>query len=90
MSSPSDRGENITQRAIDLLALSEGTKIHFLPDENGGHVGATGAHPIVSITGLRNPCPQIERFRKGLQERFMIRDANRNIVGRKSWYDECC
>lgn len=38
----------------------------------------------IRITGLRNPCPQIEKFRKGLQERFIVRDEQRKIVARKA------
>jgi MOSC domain-containing protein YiiM len=81
---PSDLGENITTHGIDLLALSKGTKLHFLPAGRGSDIKAAGAHPVVVITGLRNPCPQIEKFRKGLQEKFIVRDANRNIVVRKA------
>ncbi|EGE82490.1 MOSC domain-containing protein [Blastomyces dermatitidis ATCC 18188] len=38
----------------------------------------------VTVTGLRNPCAQIDRFRKGLKEKFVVRDAEGNIVGRKA------
>ena len=81
---PSDIGENITTHGIDLLALSKGTKLHFLPAGSGSNLKAAGSHPVVTITGLRNPCSQIEKFRKGLQEKFIVRDVNRNIVARKA------
>jgi MOSC domain-containing protein YiiM len=81
---PSDIGENITTHGIDLLALSKGTKLHFLPAGSSNDIKAAGAHPVLVVTGLRNPCPQIEKFRKGLQEKFVVRDANRNIVARKA------
>lgn len=81
---PGDLGENITTEGIDLLALSAGTKLHFVPAGSDIDVNAAEAHPVVVITGLRNPCPQIDRFRKGLQEKFIVRDANRNIVTRKA------
>jgi MOSC domain-containing protein YiiM len=81
---PSDIGENITTRGIDLLALSKGTKLHFLPAGSSNDIQAAGPHPVLMMTGLRNPCPQIENFRKGLQEKFVVRDANRNIVARKA------
>lgn len=42
------------------------------------------AHPILILTGLRNPCPQIEKFRSGLQEKFIVRDEERKIVERKA------
>ena len=81
---PSDIGENITTHGIDLLALSKGTKLHLVPAGSGSDIKAAGAHPVVVITGLRNPCPQIEKFRRGLQEKFIVRDAKRNIVARKA------
>ena len=47
-------GENLTTRGIDLLGLAAGTRL------------ALGATAVVEITGLRNPCVQIERFKPGL------------------------
>lgn len=41
-------------------------------------------HAVLTITGLRNPCPQIEKHRKGLQELFIDRKAERKIIGRKA------
>ncbi|MCJ1405643.1 hypothetical protein MMC11_008872 [Xylographa trunciseda] len=76
---PGDLGENITTMNLDLLALSAGTKLHFLGKEN-----ECGEHPIVRITGLRNPCPQIDGFANGLKEKCLLRDGDRQIVGRKS------
>jgi MOSC domain-containing protein YiiM len=49
-----DLGENITTRGIDLLALPTGARL------------AIGATAVVEITGLRNPCGQIEKFQTGL------------------------
>ena len=48
-------GENVTTRGLDLLALPTGTRLHL------------GAAAVVEITGLRNPCAQIENF--GLQQK---------------------
>lgn len=50
--SPGVMGENITTRGIDLLALPVGSKLHL------------GAQVIVELTGLRNPCAQIENFKQ--------------------------
>src|SRR5690606_806308 len=47
---PGELGENISTRNVDLLALPEGTRLCF------------GAEAIVELTGLRNPCRQIEEF----------------------------
>lgn len=51
---PGAMGENITTRGIDLLALSAGTVLRI------------GKAAVVQITGLRNPCAQIENFMPGL------------------------
>lgn len=52
--SPGDLGENILTEGIDLLTLPTGARL------------AIGPAAIVEITGLRNPCRQIESFRSGL------------------------
>jgi MOSC domain-containing protein YiiM len=77
---PGDLGENITTRGLDLHALGTGTLLHFLPCDL---VDLTVGHPVVRITGLRNPCPQIEKFQKGLRERCLVRDTSRSIVDYK-------
>ncbi len=51
---PADLGENITTEGVDLLALPRGAFLRI-----GGDV-------VLEVTGLRNPCAQIERFRPGL------------------------
>ncbi|MBV5264218.1 MOSC domain-containing protein [Pinisolibacter sp. B13] len=51
---PGDLGENVLTRGVDLLALPRGTRLRL------------GAEAVVEITGLRNPCGQIEAFRPGL------------------------
>ncbi|KAK4445755.1 pyruvate kinase-like protein [Podospora aff. communis PSN243] len=79
---PGQIGENVTTEGIDLLALGVGTKLHFLPADGDG--GTNEPHPVVVIQGLRNPCPQIDKFRAGLKEKFILRDKERNIVGRKA------
>jgi len=49
-----DLGENITTKDIDLLGLLVDTKLRI------------GEEAVVRVTGLRNPCSQIEAFQKGL------------------------
>ncbi len=51
---PADLGENITTKGIDLLGLPRGALLKV------------GADVLLEVTGLRNPCAQIENFRKGL------------------------
>jgi MOSC domain-containing protein YiiM len=65
---PGDLGENITTSGIDLLALPSGARLHL------------GDSAVVEITGLRNPCVQIERFQKGLMAATLDRDANGDLV----------
>lgn len=61
-------GENITTRGLDLLGLPTGTRLRF------------GGNAIVEITGLRNPCIQIDRFRKGMMKAVLARDEHGNVV----------
>ena len=79
---PGQLGENITTMGIDLLGLSEGTVLRFVAAADAG--ARSDEVAAVRIMGLRNPCPQIEKFRKGLQEQCIIRDDERKIVGRKA------
>ena len=65
---PGDMGENITTRGIDLLGLSRGTRLHL------------GAEAVVEITGLRNPCNQIDGLAAGLMKQTLGRDENGDIV----------
>lgn len=65
---PGDLGENITTRGIDLLALPVGTRLRL------------GQEAVVEITGLRNPCRQIERFRTGLLKQVVGRDDSGAVV----------
>ncbi|KAF3481379.1 MOSC protein [Arthroderma uncinatum] len=76
---PGQLGENVTTAGIDLLSLSKGAKLRFV-DRNAD----TADGPVVAVTGLRNPCPQIDKFRSGLKEHFVVRDADRAIVDRKA------
>jgi MOSC domain-containing protein YiiM len=68
---PGDMGENILTRNVDLLGLPTGARLRL------------GAQAIVELTGLRNPCMQIDRFRPGLMAACLGKDAAGNIV-RKS------
>jgi MOSC domain-containing protein YiiM len=60
---PGEIGENITTRGVDLLALPTGTLLRLGPDA------------VVELTGLRNPCVQIDRFQDGLMKRLVHVDA---------------
>lgn len=51
---PADLGENVTTEGVDLLALPRGALLRI------------GEEVALEVTGLRNPCAQIDRFRPGL------------------------
>jgi MOSC domain-containing protein YiiM len=68
---PGEIGENITTRGIDLLGLPDGTHLHI------------GMNAVVRVTGLRNPCKQLDKFQAGLMSALLGRDAEGNIT-RKS------
>jgi MOSC domain-containing protein YiiM len=65
---PGDMGENITTRGVDLLALPTGTRLRL------------GDAAVVELTGLRNPCSQIDRFQPGLTAAVLDRDAQGQLV----------
>jgi MOSC domain-containing protein YiiM len=65
---PGELGENITTSGLDLLALPTGARLHL------------GASAIVEITGLRNPCVQIDDFQKGLMAATLDKDADGRLV----------
>ncbi len=66
--SPGQLGENITTRGMDLLALPRGARLLI-----GGSV-------VLQVTGLRNPCVQLDRFRPGLLAAVLGRDAAGQVV----------
>ncbi|HEY8291417.1 MAG TPA: MOSC domain-containing protein [Thermomicrobiales bacterium] len=61
-------GENITTEGIDLLGLPTGTRLRL------------GDVAIVEITGLRNPCAQLEEIQPGLMAAVLDRDAQGNLI----------
>ncbi|SEN83608.1 MOSC domain-containing protein [Actinacidiphila rubida] len=65
---PGDLGENVTTRGIDLLGLPAGTRLRLGPDA------------VVEVTGLRNPCLQIDAFRGGLLKQVVGRDEHGAVV----------
>ncbi|MBC3991717.1 MOSC domain-containing protein [Streptomyces sp. AC563] len=65
---PGDLGENVTTSGVDLLGLPVGTLLRL------------GATAVVEVTGLRNPCRQIDGFSDGLLKRVVGRDADGRVV----------
>lgn len=64
---PGALGENVTTSGIDLLELPAGTLLHL------------GERAVVRITGLRNPCSQIEDFHEGLLAAVVSKDRDGHI-----------
>jgi MOSC domain-containing protein YiiM len=65
---PGQMGENITTSGVDLLGLATGTRLHI------------GDSAIIEVTGLRNPCAQLDKIQKGLMAATLDRDAAGNLV----------
>jgi MOSC domain-containing protein YiiM len=65
---PGDLGENVATRGIDLLALPRGTLLRL------------GGDAVVEVTGLRNPCAQIEAFRAGLLAAVLDRGPDGEVI----------
>lgn len=65
---PGSIGENITTRGIDLLGLPRGARLHI------------GPTAVVDVTGLRDPCRQLNAYRPGLMDAVLDRDAQGNLI----------
>ncbi|MCA9889810.1 MAG: MOSC domain-containing protein [Anaerolineae bacterium] len=65
---PGQLGENITTRGIDLLDLPTGTALHI------------GPTVIIELTGLRNPCHQIDDFQKGMLKAVLDKDEEGKLI----------
>lgn len=65
---PGRMGENVTTRGIDLLGLPTGTRLHL------------GAEAVVEVTGLRNPCAQLDGIQPGLMAATLDRDEDGELV----------
>jgi MOSC domain-containing protein YiiM len=66
--SPGQMGENVTMRGIDLLGLPTGARLHL------------GGTAVVEVTGLRNPCGQLNGIEPGLMAATLSRDEGGNLV----------
>ena len=64
---PGEMGENVTTRGIDLLRLPTDTLLYL------------GADACVRVTGLRNPCQQINGFEPGLLREVLGRAEDGSI-----------
>jgi len=65
---PGQMGENITTSGLNLLDLPRNTQLHI------------GETAIVEVTGLRNPCAQLDGIKEGLMKAVLGRDENNNLI----------
>jgi MOSC domain-containing protein YiiM len=65
---PGDMGENVTTRGVDLLALPTGARLRL------------GGAAVIEVTGLRNPCVQLDRFAGGLLAAVLDRAADGSLI----------
>jgi len=65
---PGVMGENVTTCGLDLLGLPCGTRLRL------------GTEAVVEVTGLRNPCKQLDDYQAGLLAAVLDRDAAGNLV----------
>ena len=65
---PGAMGENVTTRGVDLLGLSRGTRLHL------------GSEAVIEVTGLRNPCAQLDALVPGLLAAVLDRDEHGQLV----------
>jgi hypothetical protein len=61
-------GENVTTRGIDLLSLPTGARLRL------------GSEVVIEVTGLRNPCGQLNKIQPGLMKATLARDADGNLI----------
>ena len=65
---PGVMGENVTTRGIDLLGLPRGARLRIGPEA------------IVEITGLRNPCSQLDDYQRGLTAAVLGRNPDGSLI----------
>ncbi|MFI5122925.1 MAG: MOSC domain-containing protein [Vicinamibacteria bacterium] len=65
---PGQMGENVTTAGVDLLALPRGTRLRL------------GDRALVELTGLRNPCTQLDAIAPGLMEATLARDDDGALI----------
>ena len=65
---PGDMGENITTHGLNLLDLPRGTHLRL------------GNQAVIEVTGLRNPCAQLNTFQSGLMQAVLDRDEQGNLI----------
>ena len=67
---PGDLGENVTTEGLDLIRLPAGSSVRI------------GDEAVVALTGVRNPCVQIDAFAEGLQGLMLGREHDGSLLRR--------
>lgn len=65
---PGTIGENVTTSGLDILSLPRGTRLRL------------GETATIELTGLRNPCVQLDHFQQGLTQAVLGRDADGQLI----------
>lgn len=65
---PGQMGENVTTTGVDLLGLPAGARLRL------------GDEVVIEVTGLRNPCAQLDEIQPGLMQATLDRDADGELV----------
>lgn len=65
---PGTIGENVLTRGLDLLSLPTATRLTL------------GAEAVVEVTGLRNPCAQLDAYQRGLTAAVLDRDSQGELI----------
>jgi MOSC domain-containing protein YiiM len=65
---PGQMGENVLTQGLDLIGLPVGARLRL------------GGEALVEVTGLRNPCYQMDDFRPGLLAAVLGRDADGGLI----------
>ena len=61
-------GENVLTQGIDLLSLPKDTLLYL------------GEKVVLQVTGLRNPCAQLDNYQKGLTKAVLDKDESGNLI----------
>jgi MOSC domain-containing protein YiiM len=64
---PGQMGENVTTEGVDLLNLPKGARLYL------------GDEAVIEVTGLRNPCRQLNKLQPGLMEATLARNIAGNL-----------
>ena len=65
---PAQMGENVTTSGIELLGLSTGTRLRL------------GADAVIELTGLRNPCVQLDAIAPGLMQAVLEKGPGKTLI----------